>query len=616
MLAQVIRFGGVGVVATLVHVFTALAARSLLQVDVQQANLIGFSLAFVVSYSGHARVTFNAPMRSGPQMARFVLVALTGFAASTAVVWIVTGPMGLGFPVAMGAVAVIVPAISFVAMRMWVFADQSRTGQSCLPDLALALAVALAVVAVFWGRLVNHDIAWYLFATRDWLGGAQLYVDIVEVNPPLNFYLTVPALGLANLLGVTDQQGHYVAVALLLATALFWSGRILLVAHEMPTLKRLAFLLGTALAILLPVLNGLGQREQLLVICFLPWALIEASPRPVRRGQTLVAAQFAAIGMCLKPHFVVLPLAVTALNCIEARSLRPILAPTNMVFLATGLAYVGYVLAVHPAYLLETAPAAMWVYGAFGRPMLEVLSGLGPSLGLFVLLVAVAYRNGALTRETRLFFALAVAGLASYFLQGTGFSYHKVPFLTFTAVASFFLIHQASRGLGVPMLATLAASAIAILGVQQGFYRNKAIPEITRVTDDLGPIRQLMTLSSQIHTGPPVAMEIEADWASSYPHNWLVPGAVNRIAKTDCTVEVETCARLKAIAARNRTANIRDISRLRPDLMIVDRNSGYFDKPGFDWLAFMAEDPAWSDVFASYHQVAVSSHFLYFMRKP
>ncbi|MEZ5870179.1 MAG: hypothetical protein R3D46_17950 [Defluviimonas denitrificans] len=41
--------------------------------------------------------------------------------------------------------------------------------------------------------------------TRDWLEGARLYVDIFEVNPPLNFYLTVPPLILSDLTGMTAR---------------------------------------------------------------------------------------------------------------------------------------------------------------------------------------------------------------------------------------------------------------------------------------------------------------------------------------------------------------------------------------------------------------------------
>jgi hypothetical protein len=500
------------------------------------------------------------------------------------------------------------------ALQTWVSENRSQLDRGAIADLLLIALVALMVATVFWGRLVNHDIAWYLFATRDWLAGAELYVDIVEVNPPLNFYLTVPALGLADLLGVNDEHGHILAVALLLSFGLFWSSRILRSAHEMPSWKRLSFLLGAALAILIPTLNGLGQREQILVICFLPWALLEASTRPVRQGQILLAALFAAVGMCLKPHFVALPLAVTALNCIEKRSFRPILSLSNMVFLAVGIAYVGYVWAVHPAYLFQTAPAAMWVYGAFGRPMWMVLSVIGPYLGLFAILIAVAHRNGSLTREVRLFAVLAAGGFFSYVLQGTGFAYHKVPFLAFTAIASFFLLVQASRNRVTAAIAVLTIWAIVVLGFKQGFYSNLVLPEITEAVDDIGPVKSLITLSSQIHTGPPIALALDADWASGYPHNWLVPGALNRLAKTDCNVEVDVCARLEDIAAQNRTANIRDIDLLQPDLLIIDKKSAVFDTPRFDWLGFMSEDPAWTLVFADYRQVAESERFLYYQR--
>jgi hypothetical protein len=69
-----------------------------------------------------------------------------------------------------------------------------------------------------------------------------------------------------------------------------------------------------------------------------------------------------------------------------------------------------------------------------------------------------------------------------------------------------------------------------------------------------------------------------------------------------------------AIAARNRTANIRDIDRLKPDLIVVDLRAEHFDRPGFDWLAFMDADPDWAPVFADYRQVAISDRFLYFLR--
>ena len=47
------------------------------------------------------------------------------------------------------------------------------------------------------------DIAWYLHSGARYLEGGTLYRDIfVEVNPPLGFFLTLPAVAAARLSGL------------------------------------------------------------------------------------------------------------------------------------------------------------------------------------------------------------------------------------------------------------------------------------------------------------------------------------------------------------------------------------------------------------------------------
>lgn len=489
-------------------------------------------------------------------------------------------------------------------------------GNRLVLGAAVGLAVAIAVLVVFWDRPINHDNAWFLIATRNWLGGAGLYTDLIEVNPPLAFYLTVPSLTLADLFGVSDTNGQYLAVALLCLVSFAWCGAILGSGFDLPPGSQALLLLGAGAAVVLASLNGVGQREQVLVLCFLPWALREASAEGGSTGQQIRAAGFAAVGMCLKPYFVVLPLAVTVLNVLQARSLRPVLSPANLVFLAVGLAYIAFVRILHPTYLYEIVRYGVEVYGAYGKPLAEVLSGIGTALGLMVLFTSVAVRSQAMTRSVTVFVALSLGGLASYFLQGTGFSYHKVPFVVFGMIACLLVLLQHGAPKAAVVAAGIAAVGLALGGAQQGFYRNAAIPEITGTVSNLGRIDGVMTLSSHVYTGPPVAIALDTNWVSRYPANWLVPGAVNRLDRLDCKAEAATCDRLRSIAARNRSDNIADIAKARPGLLIVDRSSGYFDRPRFDWLGFMAEDPDWARVFAKYRQVATSDRFLYFQRQP
>lgn len=616
MFAQLLRFGGVGLFATAVHVLAALAAQSGLSLTAQQANLGGFIAAVPVSCFGHARIAFGVNPGLAGQVQRLVTVSLIGLATSSLTVGLVTSVLGLDFSIAMAVVALLVPVATYLAMRFWAVTDRTASVAPALGDILLCALLALAVPVIFWDRLTNHDIAWYLFATRDWLAGAELYVDLIEVNPPLYFYLTRPALTVADLLQISDANGHTITVALLFFASLAWASAILRSDFSFSAGRRALLLIAMALAALLPTLNGLGQREQVLVLSFLPWALHEASGRKNVLGPSLPRATFAAAGMCLKPHFVLLPLAVTLLNCLESRSLKPVLSVANMVFLVVGLAYVAGVMILHPAYLSEIVPMAIEIYGAYGLPFGDVFMRIGYTLLPVPILAFVLYKQGALTREIKVFLALALAGLASFLLQSTAFAYHKVPVFAFSAIACTFVLLRANKMGRDVMLAALAVVVLAITGAGQGFYRNSSVPVTKTALAEFGPIDGVMTLSSNVYPGPPLAQVLETDWISSYPTNWLVPGAFNRLAETDCLAQPNICDRLRAIAARNRSDNITDIDRRKPELLIVDLDSGHFDKPRFDWLAFMAEDPAWAGVFAPYRQVAANARYLYFMRKP
>jgi putative flippase GtrA len=121
VLGQILRFGAVGIAATLSHVLTAVLAESTLAIGPQMANLAGYAIAVVVSYTGHALVTFNAPVQSASRFLRFILISLIGLATSSLTVWFVSGVLGHSFPVAMFFVAVLVPVVTYLGMRFWVF---------------------------------------------------------------------------------------------------------------------------------------------------------------------------------------------------------------------------------------------------------------------------------------------------------------------------------------------------------------------------------------------------------------------------------------------------------------------------------------------------------------
>ena len=71
------------------------------------------------------------------------------------------------------------------------------------------LSVALAAVALLTCLralgTVDADVSWQLWAAHQLNGGARLYRDINEINPPLWFWMGMPVDGLAGLIHVQSD---------------------------------------------------------------------------------------------------------------------------------------------------------------------------------------------------------------------------------------------------------------------------------------------------------------------------------------------------------------------------------------------------------------------------
>lgn len=125
--AETARQGGafalIGLAATLVHVVTALAARSGLHLQPLSANFAGYGCAVGFSYIGNARLTFGRPTRDAGQFSRFLLISLLGLGFNQAIVHLLVDRAGWPFWLALGPVVVLVPLLSFVLLKIWAFGE-------------------------------------------------------------------------------------------------------------------------------------------------------------------------------------------------------------------------------------------------------------------------------------------------------------------------------------------------------------------------------------------------------------------------------------------------------------------------------------------------------------
>jgi putative flippase GtrA len=115
----------VGSAAACTHLSAAAALVEALRMPPLAANVIGFGIAFVLSFWGHSRWTFPLSRENiGPARVRFFAVALTGFVLNQtayAAALRLLGPEN--YLIALAAVIAAVAVSTFLLSKAWAFAQ-------------------------------------------------------------------------------------------------------------------------------------------------------------------------------------------------------------------------------------------------------------------------------------------------------------------------------------------------------------------------------------------------------------------------------------------------------------------------------------------------------------
>ncbi len=126
---------------------------------------------------------------------------------------------------------------------------------------AVLLCSALGIVLFAVMRTpLKDDIAWLLYVARRWMAGRALYVDVVEVNPPLIVWLSAVPIQLGTWFDIDSQR---IAMPFFIAAVMgcaWWTAVLLrarggLFADRLPVFAVMGFVL-----LIVPAAD-LGQRE-------------------------------------------------------------------------------------------------------------------------------------------------------------------------------------------------------------------------------------------------------------------------------------------------------------------------------------------------------------------
>jgi hypothetical protein len=307
---------------------------------------------------------------------------------------------------------------------------------------------------------VNYDVAVAISIARLLLRGATPYVDYVNLNPPLIHYLHVLPAWVAARLGANPIVTFSWLVMGLTGWTVFAVHRITRNLENRPAATTIEAVIVLDVALIswkLAVYNAFGQREHLFILLFLPYFLLRwlrlHHHKEVGKNFAIIVGVLAAIGICLKPHFLLIWIAVEAFLALETGSLRKSVTAELLTVVVAGLGYAVHFLLL-PAAVRAGIGEMLALLGSGGYRAYGDYSPIGIfTSDLKIITVALAPfvfvrdRRGELGSLLRLSGVLVLASLAEAALQSRGFFYHGIPVWTWM----YLIVLLAVFGYGIPV---------------------------------------------------------------------------------------------------------------------------------------------------------------------
>jgi hypothetical protein len=499
--------------------------------------------------------------------------------------------------------------------------------------------VVLSLAAEF-RSVARPDIGFLLYAAGRVLDGARLYVDVVEINPPLIVALNIPPVVVARLLGISDILVYRIGFALVLCGLLAFAWRTLgrALASEDRVLRR--YLLVLLAFVLFPVsAQDFGQREHLLLALVLPYlftAAGRAAGRAPPRGEALAIGALAGIAFALKPHFLPLWLAVELY--LWRRGPRGRLRPTPE-SLTTGallLVYGVAVLLLTPQYLRLVASLG----GLYGRFLHDsffhlLVTGPGAALVWIALLAYVALRERARHRE--LWAVVAIAVLVTFLggaIQQKGLRYHFLPSFALALVLLGLVAVDVRRPLrsGVQRIYRVVALSLAITSVLVVTVENLGVAlqfevspdertyhEVVRTVRDNARGESIFVFSYHIGSSYPLINYSGVRSASRFPQLWILAAVYRDQLEAERPLHYNNPHSMSPGERYLNECVLADLTVNQPRLLLVLRSARDVWGNSYrrlDYLAYFGRDPRIRNVFSQYERLAYIGEYAIYRRVP
>jgi hypothetical protein len=498
---------------------------------------------------------------------------------------------------------------------------------------ALALAAVTGGAAILvMRRSLSPDVAWFMSVGRRMLAGESLYVQVIDVNPPLISYLVMPPGLIADWLSVSD----FLALSLYVLLLAGWSGVACLSLLDTGTVR--GFNRGWWVIVLVAaflILPGydFGQREHLLVVMSMPYVFLKwrrAAGLPTAGRSALIVGLAAGVGFAIKPFFVTLWLGMEATSHL-LRGDRQRWRPRTEAYACASVLglYAAFALIVHHEYLAMMRSVAGF-YREFGvgwRPVAILsLMAILPALP-----IALAVRG--IQRSTFILAALLLVygmiGAVLAIVQGKGWHYHFLPMLSAVVVLAGLLLEVHVReAVKTDTRGQRGAHMVAMLTVFVGLALLVAAsrPEVARMTAQVVVLEKradtleqcdassILVLGETVSEAYPMLNQLGASSASPFPSMWWLR-AIYSAPRGE--MEINEPAAMGPVEKWFHRLQVERFVRDAPEVVLVDTSmSERFGRQSFPYVEYFGQDEDFAEAWKGYRRAGSVDYLGMWVRLP
>ena len=466
-----------------------------------------------------------------------------------------------------------------------------------------ALLFALQIAIRFHSSL-GHDMAWYLYVADGLVDGKKLYVDFVEVNPPLGMWLDIPVIWLARALSVSPIFCFYSSIFLLVALSLAICWRY---GREIEESRWTIFLLGAAAVMLFLPGEAFGQREHIMIMMVLPWLLLrQQNPAGFSALERMAVGAVAGLGIALKPYAICAPILVEAVLLFQNRSLRRTFAAENLAAGAAIVIYAGMIAILTPEFYSKIVELGRLAYIPYpGYPTIWLFLNAKWAV-IFMALALFGWRNP----RVQVLLAAAVGFLMSYALQGKGFHYHILPATALALLACLAALQLPFDSVRHQKLACAMAGFMALVMLVSEPQSYTQIKDMSARIDAVRTpaVQSVFIASNRFGHAFPYVVDQKLAWGSRFPTQWLAPYVAEHW-KPDAPVT-------DPVVQNAMDWTMEDFAKLKPDIVAIDNTAAQRDLlGGFEFLKFWNSDPRFVALWKNYDLASSTGDIMIYTRK-